>query len=303
MSTKLWAGRFTKQTHPDVDQFTASITFDYTLAYDDILGSLAHAAMLKQCDILDADEHHQIERGLKLIAKKMAAGELAFRIEDEDIHMNIERLLSEHIGAVAGKLHTARSRNDQVALDMHLYLRKEIIAIVDLLVQLQNTLLQLAKQHEKTILPGYTHLQRAQPIYLAQHWLAYVSMFQRDVTRLQECWARVNCSPLGACALTGSTLTIDRQFVATQLGFDSIYMNMLDAVSDRDFVVEFLAASSLTIMHISRLSEELVLWSSQEFNFIHFNESFCTGSSIMPQKKILISSSSAGLKQDVSMVR
>lgn len=285
MNSKLWAGRFTQQTHPEVDQFTASIRFDCELAYEDILGSLAHAAMLKHCEIISADECRQIQQGLKQIAKSVAAGDLTFHIEDEDIHMNIERLLSNRIGNVAGKLHTARSRNDQVALDMHLYLRKQIVMIVDLLVQLQNTLIQMAEEHRDIIIPGYTHLQRAQPIYLAQHWLAYVSMFQRDIERLQNSWTRVNQSPLGACALTGTTLPTDRNFVAHELSFDGVYVNTLDAVSDRDFVIEFVATSSLIMMHISRMSEELILWSAQEFDFISFDDAYCTGSSIMPQKK------------------
>jgi argininosuccinate lyase len=285
MTAKLGSGRFKNATHPDVEKFTASITFDNELAYEDILGSLAHAKMLQHCKLIGPEEYQQIEDGLNLIAKKIIAGQVSFKIEDEDIHMNIERLLSELIGPVAGKLHTARSRNDQVALDIHLYLRKKIIVIIELLMQLQNTLIALAKSQENTFLPGYTHLQRAQPVSLTQYFLAYVSMFQRDIKRLQECWVRVNQSPLGACALAGTTLPIDKHFVADQLGFSGVYSNTLDAVSDRDFIVEFLSNAALISMHISRLSEELVLWSSQEFNFIQFDESFCTGSSIMPQKK------------------
>jgi argininosuccinate lyase len=285
MSKKLWAGRFEKQTHPDVDHYTASILVDRKLVFDDILGSLAHTLMLEHCGIINSAESNQLQEGLRQIAQRVAENNVTFRIEDEDVHMNIERLLKEAIGDVAGKLHTARSRNDQVALDMHLYLRKHTLMIIDLLIQLQRTLLHMAKQHDSVILPGYTHLQRAQPIYLAQHWLAYVSMIQRDVERLQESWKRVNQSPLGACALTGTTFNIDRHYVASTLGFDGIYLNTLDAVSDRDFVIEFLSASSLIMMHISRLSEELILWSSQEFNFITFDDAFCTGSSIMPQKK------------------
>lgn len=285
MNQKLWAGRFTKQTHPDVEQYTASINFDHELAYEDILGSLAHATMLAHCGLINADENNQIQRGLKRIAKKMTENKMTFSVHDEDIHMNIERRLSEDIGEIAGKLHSARSRNDQVALDMHLFLRKQIVFIVDLLIQLQSILVQMAKKHCHIILPGYTHLQRAQPIYLAQHWLAYVSMLQRDVERLQNSWTRINKSPLGACALTGTTFPTDQHYVATLLGFEDVYSNSLDAVSDRDFVIEFLSASALIMMHISRLSEELILWSSQEFNFIYFDDAFCTGSSIMPQKK------------------
>lgn len=282
---KLWGGRFASATHPEVEQFTASIHFDVQLAYHDILGSLAHAAMLQHCEIISATEYHALQQGLKHIAQKIAHGEVAWRVEDEDIHMNIERLLQDEIGEAAGKLHTARSRNDQVALDMHLYLREQVIVIVELLLQLQSTLLALTETYGHIILPGYTHLQRAQPIYLGQYWLAYVAMLQRDVARLQDSWPRLNHSPLGAAALTGTTLPIDRHYVSAHLGFDDIYHNTLDAVSDRDFVVEFLANAALIMMHVSRFSEELILWSSQEFNFISFDDSFSTGSSIMPQKK------------------
>lgn len=285
MHQKLWAGRFTTATNPDVEQYTASIHFDRELAFEDILGSLAHAAMLAYCNIILSADYDQLQKGLKQLAQRIGQDEVAFRVEDEDIHMNIERLLSESIGDVAGKLHTARSRNDQVALDLHLYLRKKIVGIIDLLSQLQDTMLQLAKTHSHVILPGYTHLQRAQPILLAEHWFAYVEMFQRDIERLKELWKRVNVSPLGACALAGTTFPIDKNYVAEALGFDGIYINTLDAVSDRDFIVEFLSAGALIMMHISRLSEELILWSSQEFNFISLNEAYCTGSSIMPQKK------------------
>ena len=285
MNRKLWGGRYTAQTNSEVEQYTASINFDVELAYEDILGSMAHAKMLSQCGILTIEENQKLQQGLQDIAKKIAHDQLQFRIEDEDIHMNIERILTESVGNVAGKLHTARSRNDQVALDMHLYLRKQIVGIVELLICLQGTLLTLAKQHVRTILPGYTHLQRAQPIYLAQHWLAYVSMYQRDRERLKNIWSRVNESPLGAAALTGTSFPIDRHYVADELGFDGIYFNTLDAVSDRDFIVEFLSAAALIMMHLSRMSEELILWSSQEFNFISFDERYCTGSSIMPQKK------------------
>lgn len=285
MHKKLWSGRFATPTHPEVERYTASITFDAELAYDDILGSLAHAKMLQHYAIITTTEYDKLQQGLQQIAQKIAQGNVTFSIADEDIHTNIERLLKIEIGDSAGKLHTARSRNDQVALDLHLYLRKQIVAIIHLLVQLQQTLLDLAKKHHNILMPGYTHLQRAQPIFLAQHWLAYVAMLQRDAARLQDSWCRINCSPLGAAALTGTTFAIDRHYVANLLKFDDIYHNTLDAVSDRDFLVEFFAASSLIMMHLSRLSEELILWSSQEFNFINFDDSFSTGSSIMPQKK------------------
>ncbi len=285
MSKKLWGGRYALQTNAEVEQYTASIHFDVELAYEDILGSMVHAKMLSHCDIITAEENQKLQQGLQDIASKLSQNQFQFRIEDEDIHMNIERMLTENVGEVAEKLHTARSRNDQVALDLHLYLRKQIISIVKLLISLQDTLLNLAKQHTSTILPGYTHLQRAQPIYLAQYWLAYIAMFQRDIERLENIWKRVNESPLGAAALTGTSFPIDRHYVAKELGFDGIYFNTLDAVSDRDFIVEFLSAAALIMMHLSRMSEELILWSSQEFNFISFDERYCTGSSIMPQKK------------------
>lgn len=285
MSKKLWSGRFTMSTHPEVERFTASIQYDCELAYEDVLGSLAHAAMLQKCGLLTTNEHNQIAQGLKRLVQDIREGKLAFDVGDEDIHMNIERLLTAQIGEVAGKLHTARSRNDQVALDMHLYVRKKTVKTINRLVELQKCLCHLAQQHKHTIMPGYTHLQRAQPIYFAQHCLAYVAMLQRDVERFQDSWPRANISPLGACALAGTTLPIDRDHVAHVLGLEGRYANTLDAVSDRDFVIEFLASSALVMMHLSRLSEELVLWSSQEFNFIQLNDAFSTGSSIMPQKK------------------
>lgn len=285
MNKKLWGGRYTSETNTDVEAYTASIDFDIELLFDDILGSMAHARMLTQYGILTTTENDDIQRGLKNIAQQAQTNQLPFSIQDEDIHMNIERLLFEKIGATAGKLHTARSRNDQVALDLHLYLRRQIIILVQSLSVLQNTLITLAKQHREIILPGYTHLQRAQPIYLAQHWLAYVAMFQRDMERLVNLWTRANQSPLGAAALTGTSFAIDREAVAKMLAFDGIYYSTLDAVSDRDFVIEFLAASAMTMMHLSRISEECILWSSQEFNFISFDDSYSTGSSIMPQKK------------------
>ncbi len=285
MSKKLWGGRYASKTNSEVEQYTASINFDVTLAHEDILGSMAHAKMLSHCGIITTEEGDQLQQALLDIANKISQNQLQFNIEDEDIHMNIERMLTENLGEVAGKLHTARSRNDQISLDLHLYLRKKIVEIVRLLTRLQETLLTLSKQHIHTILPGYTHLQRAQPIYFSQHGLAYVAMFQRDIDRLKDSWIRVNKSPLGAAALTGTSFPIDRHYVANELGFEGIYVNTLDAVSDRDFVVEFISSGALIMMHLSRMSEELILWSSQEFNFISFDERYCTGSSIMPQKK------------------
>ncbi|MGE3919757.1 MAG: argininosuccinate lyase [Gammaproteobacteria bacterium] len=285
MNKKLWGGRFTQNTNPNVDSFNASITFDQLLAEDDIKGSIAHAKMLAKCKIITSDESTLIEDGLKTILKNIQAGEFDYTLSDEDIHMNIERKLTELIGPVGKKLHTARSRNDQVSLDCHLYLRRQMLVIFELLINLQNTLIKLAKAHTKTMLPGYTHLQRAQPILLSHHLLAYAAMFERDLNRLFDLWPRVNTSPLGAAALAGTTYPIDREYVAKLLGFDSIYVNSMDAVSDRDYIIEFLSTASMIMMHISRLSEELILWSSQEFNFIAFSDEFSTGSSIMPQKK------------------
>lgn len=282
---KLWGGRFTKPTNLLVDEYTASISFDQKLAPYDIQGSLAHVEMLSVCGIIPKKDAETIKEGLRVVAKKIANGEVELSVENEDIHMNVEKLLIDEIGAVGGKLHTGRSRNDQVALDMRLYLRDTIVTIIDLLLKLQGALLDQAKKNLDTILPGYTHLQRAQPVLFSHHMMAYVSMFERDIERLQDSLKRVNRSPLGAGALAGTTFPIDRQMVAEQLHFDGVVENSLDAVSDRDFVVEFLSDASLIIMHLSRLSEELVQWSSAEFNFIELDDAFCTGSSMMPQKK------------------
>ncbi|MFD1953971.1 argininosuccinate lyase [Paenibacillus thailandensis] len=283
--SKLWGGRFTKKTDQLVEEYTASIMFDKELAEEDIQGSLAHVTMLGKQGILSADDVDQIKDGLHRVMQKMKRGEIEFSVSDEDIHMNIEKALIDDVGPVGGKLHTGRSRNDQVATDMHLYLRKRVVEFVDLLHKLQAALLEQAKANFDTILPGYTHLQRAQPILFAHHLLAYVSMFGRDIERLQDSYKRINVLPLGAGALAGTTFPIDRHFVAKQLKFDRVYENSLDAVSDRDFIIEFLADASIVMMHLSRLSEELVMWSSNEFNFIELDDAFCTGSSIMPQKK------------------
>lgn len=284
-NTKLWGGRFSKPTAKIVEEFNASIQFDCELAHEDILGSLAHADMLSHCNIISAADHQQIKQGLQHIAKNLAEDKIHFRLADEDIHMNIERLLIEEIGDAAGKLHTARSRNDQVALDLHLYLRKKITQLMRNLLNLQNTLIAIAKQNEDVIMPGYTHLQRAQPIYFAQHLQAYIAMLERDFARLKMCWQNTNISPLGACALAGTTFNTDPLYTAKILKFDGIYHNTLDAVADRDFVIEFLAAASISMMHLSRVCEELIIWSSLEFNFISFDDAYSTGSSIMPQKK------------------
>jgi len=283
--SKLWGGRFTKQTDKLVEEYTASITFDKELAEEDIQGSLAHVTMLGKQGILPAEDVETIKDGLKRALQRLQQGEIEFSVSNEDIHMNIEKALIDDIGAVGGKLHTGRSRNDQVATDMHLYLRKRVVEFVDLLHKLQTALTEQAQANLDTIVPGYTHLQRAQPILFAHHLMAYVSMFGRDIERLQDSYKRIDTLPLGAGALAGTTFPIDRHFVASQLNFERVYENSLDAVSDRDFILEFLADASIIMMHLSRLSEELVMWSSTEFRFVELDDAFCTGSSIMPQKK------------------
>lgn len=282
---KLWGGRFNKNTHHLVDEYNASINFDYQLAEYDIEGSLAHVKMLGKCALLSADEVKLITEGLLKIANKIKQGEISFRLSDEDIHMNIERLLYEDINEVAGKLHTGRSRNDQGALDMHLYLRAQIIVIIQNLYEFLTVIYLVATQHVDTFMPGYTHLQRAEPIRFAHHMLAYFNMFSRDVSRLCDSFSRVNQSPLGAGALAGSGVDVDSEYVAKLLKLEGIYNNSLDAVSDRDFVIEFLSNASIIMMHFSRLSEEIILWSSHEFSFVQLADEFCTGSSMMPQKK------------------
>ncbi|MBP2001756.1 argininosuccinate lyase [Paenibacillus shirakamiensis] len=283
--SKLWGGRFTKQTNKLVEEYTASIHFDKALAEEDIQGSLAHVSMLGKCGIVPVEDVDRIKEGLLQVLDKIRSGELEYSVSDEDIHMNIEKNLIEAIGPVGGKLHTGRSRNDQVATDMHLYLRKRVVEFVELLKRVQEALITQAQAHTATIVPGYTHLQRAQPILFAHHLMAYVSMFGRDIERLQDSYKRINVLPLGAGALAGTTFPIDRHYVAEQLHFDAVYENSLDAVSDRDFILEFLSNGSAIMMHLSRLSEELVLWSSTEFRFVELDDAFCTGSSIMPQKK------------------
>lgn len=283
--SKLWGGRFTKETNKLVEKLTASIPFDQKLMNEDIDGSLAHVQMLGECGIISTEEAEKIKEGLEKVRKKLKDGELQYHIEHEDIHMNIEKFLIDEIGPVGGKLHTGRSRNDQVATDMHLYIKNHTEKIVQLLETVQRAILEKAEEHIDTILPGYTHLQRAQPISFAHHLMAYFWMFERDKARFQDSLDRTDWLPLGAGALAGTTFPIDRNRAAELLGFTHLYPNSIDAVSDRDFILEFLAASSILMMHISRLSEELVIWSSQEFQFIELDDSFCTGSSIMPQKK------------------
>nr|WP_295969870.1 argininosuccinate lyase [uncultured Bacillus sp.] len=282
---KLWGGRFTKSAEEWVDEFGASISFDQELVMEDITGSIAHVTMLAKTGILTSEEAEQIKRGLEALKEKAAKDELEFSVALEDIHLNLESKLTDMIGSVGGKLHTGRSRNDQVATDMHLYLSKQVKEIIALVIELQQTLLEKAEQHIETIMPGYTHLQRAQPISFAHHLLAYFWMLERDKQRLRENLKRINISPLGAGALAGTTFPIDRAYSAELMGLDGIYENSMDAVSDRDFILEFLSTGSILMMHLSRFSEEIILWSSQEFRFIELDDSFSTGSSIMPQKK------------------
>jgi argininosuccinate lyase len=282
---KLWGGRFAGATAASVEAFTASIDVDARLYRHDIMGSIAHAKMLAKQRIIPRRDAQKIVRGLEAIGREIDAGKFAFSPADEDIHMNIERRLSEKIGAAGGKLHTARSRNDQVALDMRLYLRDEVAVIMESLSVLQRELARAAKKHLDVIMPGYTHLQRAQPVLLAHHLLAYYDMFGRDRERFDDSLKRINVLPLGSGALAGTTFPIDRAFVAKLLGFPRISKNSIDAVSDRDFLLEFLAASAILFVHLSRLADELVLWSSQEFAFIELPDGYCTGSSMMPQKK------------------
>lgn len=282
---KLWGGRFQGKSEQWIDEFGASISFDQKLAEQDILGSLAHVKMLGHTGILTKDETSAIISGLETLQQKLAENELQFTIENEDIHLNIETLLHQEIGAVAGKLHTARSRNDQVATDMHLFLKETVLELITKLQQLRTTLVKTAEEHVETIAPGYTHLQHAQPISFGHHLLAYYQMLTRDTERFTESLKRIDLSPLGSAALAGTTFPIDRQFSAKELGFSGIYQNSLDAVSDRDFILEFLSNCSLLMMHLSRFCEELILWCSHEFQFVELTDTFSTGSSIMPQKK------------------
>ncbi len=283
--SKLWGGRFTKETDKLVEAYTASITFDQNLVYEDIEGSIAHVTMLGDTGIISQAEKAEIIAGLNKVKAKVEAGEVEYSVSNEDIHMNIEKLLLDEIGPVGGKLHTGRSRNDQVATDFHLYVRKQTHVMIELLEAVQASIIEQATDNLETLMPGYTHLQRAQPILFAHHLLAYFWMLERDKERFQDSLKRVNWSPLGAGALAGTTFPIDRAQTAEMLGFEKVYPNSMDAVSDRDFAVEFLSISALLMTHISRLSEELVNWSSQEFQFIELDDAFCTGSSIMPQKK------------------
>ena len=282
---KPWSGRFNEPTDAFVEAFTASVGFDQRLALHDIQGSIAHATMLATQGILSATERDAIIAGLEAIRQQIAAGDFPWSIALEDVHMNIESALTDSIGVAGKKLHTGRSRNDQVATDIRLYLRDAIDAILDELKRLQQALLQLAEREASTIMPGFTHLQTAQPITFGHHVMAWFEMLQRDSGRLRDCRARMNSMPLGAAALAGTSYPIDRHLTASLLGFDGPAENSLDAVADRDFAIEFCAAASILMMHLSRFSEELIIWSSAQFGFITLSDAFCTGSSIMPQKK------------------
>lgn len=283
--SKPWGGRFTGRTHDLVERFTASIQFDQRLARHDIEGSMAHCLALTEAKVLTKEEAETMIQALKEIGQEISSGRFEVSIEQEDIHMAIEQRLIEKISELGGKLQTARSRNDQVALDLRLFLREEIGEICERTSYLQQALVGLAKKHLDVVMPGYTHLQPAQPILFAHHLLAYYEMLDRDQARLADCLERVNILPLGSGAIAGTNYPIDRQYLARLLGFPKVTQNSLDAVSDRDFTVEFLSAVSIIMMHLSRLSEELILWSSEAFGFLSLPDAFCTGSSLMPQKK------------------
>ncbi len=281
----LWGGRFKTALSESALRFSSSIDFDKTLYFEDIQGSIAHVEMLAACKIIPGEESRRIRRALKEILAEIESGKLSLSWEKEDIHMAIEQRLIQKIGPMGGKLHTGRSRNDQVALDERLYLRTAIAELKKLIAHFQRVLLYKSEKYFGTIMPGYTHLQRAQPIFLSHHLLAYVSMLERDYERLTDCNKRVNRLPLGAAAMAGTSFPIDRSLVAKKLGFDGVLENSIDAVSDRDYIIEFVSVCSGIMMHLSRMSEEIVLWTSQEFNFAKIDDAYTTGSSIMPQKK------------------
>lgn len=285
MSEKLWGGRFSKTTDEMINEFQASIGFDQRMYREDIAGSLAHAEMLMRVGIISEEDYQAINAGLRDILGQIERGEFEFSTELEDIHMNIEKRLTDTIGDAGSRLHTARSRNDQVALDTHMFVRHAVVEVLDHIRELQNALVESADANKDVIMPGYTHLQRAQPILFAHHLMAYFNMLTRDFERFQGVYVRTDLMPLGAGALAGTTLPIDRAFVARKLNFDRIYTNSMDAVSDRDYILEFLAAASILMVHLSRLSEEIILWCSREFSFVELDDAHCTGSSMMPQKK------------------
>ena len=281
----MWTGRFQQATDAQLRAYSESISFDWRLYSHDIEGSIAHAAALAAAGLLTEEERAQIEAGLRQIGGEIERGEFVFKPELEDIHMNIEAALTARIGAAGANLHTARSRNDQVALDLRLYLRAEIAVIREALRGMQRALVDLGSRYPEAFLPGYTHLQRAQPVLFAHHLLAYAEMFERDAGRMADTAARLDVMPLGSGAIAGSTITLDRRLVADRLGFSRLSENSMDAVSDRDFACEFLAAAALVGMHLSRLSEDVILWASSEFHFLTLSDAFTTGSSLMPQKK------------------
>ena len=282
---KLWGGRFTKGTDKAVEDFTSSIAFDARMYAEDIAGSKAHAKMLAKQNIISQDDAYTIVEGLTKIKGQIDKGEFPFSVALEDIHMNIEKRLTDDIGEAGGRLHTGRSRNDQCAVDLHMYVRKAVLHMGELIVDMQKAILEVSEKYRDVIMPGYTHLQRAQPVLFAHHMMAYFSMLERDFDRLPLVFKHADIMPLGAGALAGSTYGIDQAYTQELLGFSRIYENSMDAVSDRDYVVEFLSFASLVMMHLSRLSEELILWSTNEFGFIELDDAHCTGSSIMPQKK------------------
>ena len=281
----MWKGRFTQQTADLVQRYGESISYDWRLFPHDIAGSIAHARAQMHADLLTEDEFSQIETGLREIQREIEAGEFEFSTELEDIHMNIEAALTQKIGSAGAKLHTARSRNDQVATDTRLYCRSAIDSILSLSLELQKALLSQAEHHAATILPGYTHLQRGQPVTAGHHLLAYVEMLERDKQRLRDCRKRLNICPLGSGALAGSTINLDRSAIAQELGFDGISTNSMDAIADRDYIAELLFVLSLLGAHLSRFSEDLILWCSTEFGFATLSDKHTTGSSLMPQKK------------------
>ncbi|MCX5669014.1 MAG: argininosuccinate lyase [Candidatus Omnitrophica bacterium] len=285
MAKKLWGTRFSKITHALTDKFTSSIAFDQRLAKYDILGSLAHAKMLGKQKIIPQKDAQAIIKGLNIILKDVQSGKFEFDLDAEDIHSNIQELLVKKIGDAAFKLHTARSRNDQVALDIRMYLKSEINDLVENIVGLQKSILKFAKSSAQVIIPGYTHLQIAQAVLMSHHLLSYLEGLERDKTRLKDAKKRIDAMPLGACAFSGTSLPIDREFVRKELGFATLTANSIDSVSDRDFILEVLAALTILSVHLSRIAEDLILWSTNEFNFIDIDFSFCTGSSIMPHKK------------------
>ena len=285
MSEMMWGGRFTKAEEKNALDFNASISYDCRMYREDIAGSIAHAKMLAAHGIISAEDQEKITAGLKKIKKQIDEGQFDFSIELEDIHMNIEKRLTDDIGDAGARLHTGRSRNDQCALDLHMYMKRQIGRLSEKLIAVESALLSAAVKYKDVIIPGYTHMQRAQPVYFAHHMLAYFAMLERDFKRLEDCYEACDMSPIGACALAGTTYDTNSLEEAEDLHFSSVYRNSLDAVSDRDYLLQFLSFASICAMHLSRLSEEIILWCSWEFKFIELDDAFTTGSSIMPQKK------------------